>query len=91
MNKPSQRTGAALVIFLLLILLPVAAQDPADPVIALSLTPASSADQDRMAKALNRFMKEDPTFRVSSDSETGQTIIAGMGELHLDVYVERME
>jgi len=62
----------------------------ADPVISLSLTPASSADQDRMAKALNRFMKEDPTFRVSSDPETGETLIAGMGELHLDVYVERM-
>ena len=62
----------------------------ADPVISLSITPASSADQERMAKALNRFMKEDPTFRVSSDPETGQTIIAGMGELHLDVYVERM-
>ena len=62
----------------------------ADPVISLSVTPASSADQDRMGKALNRFMKEDPTFRVSSDPETGETIIAGMGELHLDVYVERM-
>jgi elongation factor G len=62
----------------------------ADPVISLSITPASSADQERMAKALNRFMKEDPTFRVSSDPETGQTIIAGMGELHLDVYIERM-
>ncbi|MDH4203241.1 MAG: elongation factor G, partial [Phycisphaerae bacterium] len=62
----------------------------ADPVISLSVTPATSADQDRMAKALSRFMKEDPTFRVSSDPETGQTIIAGMGELHLDVYVERM-
>ncbi len=63
----------------------------ADPVIKLSLTPASSADQDRMAKALNRFMKEDPTFRVSTDPESGETIIAGMGELHLDVYVERMK
>jgi len=62
----------------------------ADPVISLSVHPASSADQDRMAKALNRFMKEDPTFRVSTDAETGDTIIAGMGELHLDVYVERM-
>lgn len=62
----------------------------ADPVIKLSLTPASSADQDKMAKALNRFMKEDPTFRVSSDPETGETIIAGMGELHLDVYAERI-
>ena len=62
----------------------------ADPVISLAVTPASSADQDRMAKALNRFMKEDPTFRVSTDPETGETIIAGMGELHLDIYIERM-
>ncbi len=62
----------------------------ADPVIKLSLTPASSADQDKMAKALNRFMKEDPTFRVSTDPETGETVIAGMGELHLDVYAERI-
>ena len=62
----------------------------ADPVISLSITPASSADQERMAKALSRFMKEDPTFRVSTDPETAETIIAGMGELHLDVYVERI-
>ncbi len=62
----------------------------AEPVISLAITPKSSQDQDRMGKALNRFMKEDPTFRVSSDPETGETIIAGMGELHLDVYVERM-
>ena len=62
----------------------------ADPVISLSITPASSADQSRMAKALSRFMKEDPTFRVSTDPETSQTVIAGMGELHLDVYIERM-
>ncbi|MHC5082414.1 MAG: elongation factor G [Planctomycetota bacterium] len=62
----------------------------AAPVISLSVTPVDSKAQDRMGKALSRFMKEDPTFRVSSDPETGQTIIAGMGELHLDVYVERM-
>ena len=62
----------------------------AEPVISLSVTPASNADQERMAKALSRFMKEDPTFRVSTDPETSETIIAGMGELHLDIYVERM-
>ncbi|MBM4027265.1 MAG: elongation factor G [Planctomycetes bacterium] len=62
----------------------------ANPVISLSVTPASNADQERMAKALSRFMKEDPTFRVSTDPQTSETIIAGMGELHLDVYIERM-
>ncbi|MDP6545493.1 MAG: elongation factor G [Phycisphaerae bacterium] len=62
----------------------------AEPVISLAISPESSADQDRMGKALNRFMKEDPTFRVRTDHESGQTIIAGMGELHLDVYIERM-
>ncbi|MEJ2702082.1 MAG: elongation factor G [Sedimentisphaerales bacterium] len=62
----------------------------ADPVISLSITPAGSVDQERMAKALSRFMKEDPTFSVRSDPETGQTIVAGMGELHLDVYIQRM-
>jgi len=62
----------------------------ADPVISLSVIPASNADQERMAKALSRFMKEDPTFRVSTDPETGEILIAGMGELHLDIYVERM-
>lgn len=63
----------------------------AEPVISLALDPESSADQDRMAKALHRFMKEDPTFRVHTDPESGQTIIGGMGELHLDVYIERMK
>jgi elongation factor G len=63
----------------------------ADPVISLTIIPASSADQEKMGKALNRFMKEDPTFRVSTDPETSQTVIAGMGELHLDIYVERMK
>jgi elongation factor G len=52
--------------------------------------PASRADADKMGKALQRFRKEDPTFRVFTDEETNETIIAGMGELHLDIYVERI-
>jgi elongation factor G len=62
-----------------------------DPVISLAVTPADNAAADRMAKALNRFTKEDPTFRSHVDPESGQTIIQGMGELHLDVYLERMK
>ena len=62
----------------------------AEPVISLSIKPKDTTAQDRMGKALNRFMKEDPTFRVSTDPESGETVIAGMGELHLDVYIERM-
>jgi elongation factor G len=62
-----------------------------DAVISLTVTPKDSKGQANMSKALRRFTKEDPTFRVSADPETGETIIAGMGELHLDVYVERMK
>jgi elongation factor G len=62
----------------------------ADPVIKVSVTPASRADADKMSKALQRFRKEDPTFRVFTDEETNEVLISGMGELHLDVYVERM-
>ena len=61
-----------------------------DPVISLSITPKDKASADQMAKALNRFTKEDPTFRTYVDAESNQTIIQGMGELHLDVYIERM-
>lgn len=63
----------------------------AEPVIRLSVEPAKREDSDKLAKALDRFRREDPTFQVSSDEETGQTIIAGMGQLHLDVYVERIK
>jgi elongation factor G len=59
-------------------------------VIDLTIKPKTNASANNMSKALRRFSKEDPTFRVSSDPETGDTIISGMGELHLDVYVERM-
>jgi elongation factor G len=60
------------------------------PVIKVAVTPASRADADKMGKALNRFRKEDPTFQIFNDEETSETIICGMGELHLDIYVERM-
>ncbi len=62
----------------------------AEPVIRQAIRPMMSEDGDRLGKALARFRKEDPTFRVSTDEETGETIIAGMGELHLEVYVERI-
>jgi len=62
-----------------------------DPVISLAVSAADNNSADRMAKALNRFTKEDPTFRSHVDPESGQTIIQGMGELHLDVYLERMK
>ena len=61
-----------------------------DPVISLSVKPGDKASADKMAKALNRFTKEDPTFRTYVDSETNDTIIQGMGELHIEIYVERM-
>ena len=61
-----------------------------EPVIQLAVEPKSKADQDKMAIALQKLAEEDPTFRVHTDHETGQTVIAGMGELHLDVLVDRM-
>jgi len=62
-----------------------------EPVISLAVIPVDNAASTKMGKALNRFMKEDPTFRVSVDPESNDTIIAGMGELHLEVYLERMK
>ena len=61
-----------------------------EPVIQLSVEPKSKADQDKMATALQKQQEEDPTFRAGTDEETGQVIIAGMGELHLDIIVDRM-
>jgi elongation factor G len=61
-----------------------------DPVMSLAVSPKSKAESGNFSKALQRFQKEDPTFRVHMDEESGQTIISGMGELHLDIYVERM-
>ena len=62
-----------------------------EPVIELTVEPKSKADQDKMAIALQKLSEEDPTFRASTNHETGQTIIAGMGELHLDIIVDRMK
>jgi elongation factor G len=61
-----------------------------EPVISLAIEPKTKADQEKMAMALNRLSEEDPTFQTKVDHETGQTIIAGMGELHLEILVERM-
>ena len=62
-----------------------------EPVIAMSVEPKTTADQEKMGTALQRLSEEDPTFTVHTDEETGQTIISGMGELHLDIIQERMK
>ena len=62
-----------------------------EPVISMRIEPKTKADQEKMGLALNRLAQEDPTFRVSTDQETGETIIAGMGELHLEIIVDRMK
>lgn len=62
-----------------------------DPVISLAVEPKTKADQEKMSIALNRLAKEDPSFRVHTDEESGQTIISGMGELHLEILVDRMK
>lgn len=62
-----------------------------DPVIYLAIEPKTKADQEKMGLALNKLSEEDPTFKISSDPDTGQTIIGGMGELHLEILVDRMK
>jgi elongation factor G len=62
-----------------------------DPVIEIAVEPKTKSDQEKMGVALNRLAQEDPSFRVTSDNESGQTIIKGMGELHLDIIVDRMK
>ena len=61
-----------------------------EPVISVAVEPKTSGDQDKMGLALQKLSEEDPTFRVRSDEDTGQTIISGMGELHLEVIIDRM-
>src|SRR5690606_7190257 len=61
-----------------------------EPVIQIAIEPKTKNDQEKMGLALNRLAAEDPSFRVKTDEESGQTIIAGMGELHLDIIVDRM-
>jgi elongation factor G len=61
-----------------------------NPVIKVAITAAERSNGEKLSKALQRFRKEDPTFQVSTDEETGETIMAGMGELHLDIYIERI-
>ncbi|HLI55714.1 MAG TPA: elongation factor G, partial [Actinomycetota bacterium] len=71
---------------------PIVLEPPtfADPVIRLAIEPKTKVDQERLATALQRLAEEDPTFQIRTDQETGQTIIAGMGELHLEVLVDRL-
>lgn len=63
----------------------------AEPVVSQAIEPSTKSDEEKMSEALGRLVKEDPTFRVSSNQETGQTIIQGMGELHLEIMVDRMK
>jgi elongation factor G len=62
-----------------------------DPVISVAIEPKTKGDQDKLSQGLQRLAEEDPTFRVTSDEETGQTLISGMGELHLEIIVDRLK
>ena len=62
-----------------------------EPVISVAIEPKSKADQEKLGTAIQRLAEEDPTFRVRNDEETGQTVISGMGELHLEILVDRMK
>ena len=62
-----------------------------EPVISVAVEPRSIADQEKLSDALSKLAQEDPSFKVTSDEETAQTIISGMGELHLEVLIERMK
>src|SRR3989442_2129536 len=62
-----------------------------EPVISVAIDPKTKADQDKLSIALQKLSEEDPTFRVHTDAETAQTIISGMGELHLEIIVDRMK
>ncbi len=62
-----------------------------DPVVAVSIEPVSKSDQDQLAKGMNKLSEEDPTFKVKVDSETGQTVISGMGEVHLEIIIDRLK
>src|SRR3546814_8061504 len=61
-----------------------------EPVIGLAIEPKTQADIDKLGVGLNKLAEEDPTFRVQTDEETGQTVISGMGELHLDILIDRL-
>src|SRR5262252_3095788 len=66
------------------------AMDFPEPVISLAIEPKTKADQDKLGLGLGKLMAEDPTFRVKTDTETGQVVISGMGELHLEIIVDRL-
>ena len=67
------------------------AMDFPEPVISLAIEPKTKADQEKLGQGLAKLMAEDPTFRVKTDQETGQVVIAGMGELHLEIIVDRLK